>query len=98
MSFKSVLKKVKVVHWIYNLVHYRSLLHNRAAYKKYKVKKSLTASISSKDFPDKESRAWLDKGHSRELAPAREAYSRFPPSLQRQILSWSDKGYMILDR
>ncbi|MDP4148377.1 MAG: phytanoyl-CoA dioxygenase family protein [Bacteroidota bacterium] len=98
MSLKSALKKVKVVHWIYNLVHYRSLLHNRAAYKKYKIRKSLTASISSKDFPDKESRAWLDTGHSRELAPTREAYFRFPASLQQQILSWSDNGYMILDQ
>jgi ectoine hydroxylase len=98
MSVKSALKKIKVVHWIYNLLHYRSLLHNRAAYKKYNVKKSLTASISSKDFSDKTSRAWLDTGHSGKLAPAREAYSRFPPSLQQQILSWSDRGYMILDR
>src|ERR1700720_1378506 len=91
------LKKYKLLHWIYNLLHYKSLSHNKAAYKKYAIHRPVIASISSNNFPDKESRAWLDKGHSRELAPLKSAFSRFPDDIRQQLLSWSDKGYMILE-
>jgi ectoine hydroxylase-related dioxygenase (phytanoyl-CoA dioxygenase family) len=80
---------------LYNLLHYRSLSHNRAAYRRYKVNKPLIASISSKDFPDKTSRAWLDTGHSAQLAPAKAVYHGFPPAIQQQLLSWSDNGFLI---
>ena len=91
------LKKYKFVHWLYNLLHYRSLSHNSAAYKKYQIHKPVVASISSRNFPDKQSRAWLDTGHSRELAPTRPAFAAFPAGLQQSLLSWSDKGYLIME-
>ncbi|HXB05665.1 MAG TPA: phytanoyl-CoA dioxygenase family protein, partial [Puia sp.] len=68
----------------------------RAAYKQYHLRQPVIASVSSRDFPDKESRAWLDTGHSRELAPTRETFTGFPPDIRQSLLSWSDKGYMIL--
>ncbi|HVV04609.1 MAG TPA: hypothetical protein VHC96_10335, partial [Puia sp.] len=89
------MKRFKFLHWLYNLIHYRSLSHNRAAYRAYKVQKPLIASISSKDFPDKTSRAWLDTGHSRDLVPTRTDYNSFPPAIRQQLLTWSDKGYLI---
>jgi ectoine hydroxylase len=92
------LKRYKFLHWVYNLLHYRSLTHNRAAYRKYAIHKPVIASISSKDFPDKTSRAWLDIGHSRELAPARPEYKSFPPSIQQQLTAWSDKGFLIWEK
>lgn len=91
------LKKYKFFHWLYNLLHYRSLSHNSAAYKKYQIHKPVVASISSRNFPDKQSRAWLDTGHSRELAPTRPAFAAFPAGLQQSLLSWSDKGYLIIE-
>src|ERR1700682_6153101 len=91
------LKRYKPVHWLYNILHYRSLRHNKEAFKKFNVHKPLIGSISSRDFPDKESKAWLDTGDSRKLAPTKEAFNRFPPSIQSKILSWSDNGYMILE-
>ncbi|HYE54190.1 MAG TPA: phytanoyl-CoA dioxygenase family protein [Chitinophagaceae bacterium] len=91
------LKKLKPLHWLYNLLNYKKLSHNRKAYRKYNVHKPLIASISSKDFPDKESRAWLDTGHSAQLAPTKEAFSKFPPHIQSAILQWSDKGYILLE-
>jgi ectoine hydroxylase len=98
VAVRDHLKKYKWIHWIHNLIHYRSLLHNKAAYKKYHLHKPVIASISSKDFPDRESRAWLDTGHSGELVRAREEFSLFSLDEQRQLLSWSDNGYIILDR
>ena len=89
-------KQYKFAHWVYNLVHYKSLLHNKTAYKKYNIRKPLIASVSSKDFPDKESKAWLDTGHSKELVHAKEEFKNFSPETQQQLLSWSDNGYIIL--
>jgi ectoine hydroxylase-related dioxygenase (phytanoyl-CoA dioxygenase family) len=90
------LKDFKPVHWLYNILHYKSLRHNRGAYDNYKVKKSLIASISSRDFADRESKAWLDIGNSRELAPTKKSFQFFEPAVQSEILGWSDKGYMLL--
>ena len=97
MRLADQLKRYKPLHWIYNLLHYRSLVHNKAAYRKYALHKPVIGSLSSKDFPDKESRAWLDQGHSRVLAPSK-GFSGFSPAIQEQLLSWSDKGFMILDQ
>src|SRR5579871_30177 len=96
MSLKNRIKQLKFTHWVYNLLHYKSLLHNKAAYKKYNVHKSLVASISSKDFPDKESRAWLDTGDSKNLVLSKENFKNFPDEIQRQLIAWSENGYMLL--
>lgn len=91
------LKQFKPVHWLYNLLNYKALRHNKAAYKKYNVHKSLISSISSKDFPDKESKAWLDTGNSAVLAPQKQNFSNFPLPVQEKIKNWSRDGYLILD-
>jgi ectoine hydroxylase len=92
------LKHFKPAHWVYNLLHYKQLLHNKKAYKKYNLHKSIIASVSSKDFPDKESRAWLDTGDSALLAPQKESFRQFSPDIQQKIGQWSARGYMVLDR
>src|SRR5690348_8922682 len=92
------LKQFKPVYWLYNLLHYKELKHNQEAYKKYNVHKPLIASISSKDFPDKESRAWLDVGNSALLAPQKKGFHDFSVEIQQQILQWSERGYLILDQ
>lgn len=92
------LRHFKPTHWVYNLLHYKQLLHNKRAYKKFNIHKPLIASISSKDFPDKESRAWLDTGDSALLAPQKQGFSAFSPAIQEKIVQWSAKGYMTLER
>lgn len=92
------LKRFKPVYWLYNLMHYKSLKHNKEAYEKYNIHKPLFATISSKDFPDKESRAWLDKGDSRILAPAKQGFQHFEPVIQSKIIDWSDNGYLMLEK
>ena len=92
------LKQFKPLYWLYNLFHYRQLKHNEQAYKKYNLKKSLIASVSSKDFPDKESKAWLDVGDSAVLAPQSPMFEKFSTDVQKQILNWSSKGFIILEK
>jgi ectoine hydroxylase len=96
VGLMSRFKQFKFTHWIYNTLHYKSLKHNRTAYKSYHLKKPLIASLSSKDFPDKESKAWLDVGHSRELLPSKDSFSHFPAIIREQLLSWSENGFIIL--
>ena len=93
----SSLKKYKPAHWLYNLLHYKSLLHNKKAFGQYGIQKPLFASLSSKDFPDKQSRAWLDVGQSAELAPAHLLFHNFSEKIQRQIENWSANGFMVLE-
>jgi ectoine hydroxylase len=91
------LKRYKPLHWLYNLLHYRSLRHNRQAYHTYQLKKPLIASLSSADFPDKESKAWLDINDSRSVAAEKKEFVDFNPLVREKILSWSENGYMILE-
>ena len=91
------LKQFKPVHWLYNLLHYKELRHNREAYRKYNLNKSLIDSISSKYFPDKESKAWLDVGDSASLAPQKDLFQQFSPAMQEKLVNWSSNGYLILE-
>ena len=92
---KQYLKRYKPLHWLFNLVNANKLTHNQKAYKDYEVNKSLFHSISSRDFPDKQSRAWLDTGNSAELALAHNDFHLFPIQIQEEILHWSEHGYLI---
>ena len=92
------LKQFKPAHWLYNLFHYKELKHNREAYRKYRINKPLIASISSKDFPDKESKAWLDVNNSANLVGSAPGFSDFDTSIQEQLITWSEKGYLVLNK
>lgn len=97
MKLFNRLKKLKPAHWLYNLLHYRALTHNKAPLEKYQIKKKLFGTISSKDFPDKESKAWLDIGNSVELAPLQQEFKNFDAAVQQKIINWSNNGYIILE-
>lgn len=96
MKLKARFKKFKPLHWINNILHSASLRHNREAYRKYGVSKSLFSSISSRDFPDKTSKAWLDTGDSAACVQEQEAFSGFSKDIQMQLINWSRNGYMII--
>ena len=95
MSLASQRKKDKRWHWGDKLRHEHRLTHNKAAYHKYDFHRPVIASLSSKDFPDKQSRAWLDTGDSSSLAPAKPGFAGFPEKIQQSLLHWSEKGYLI---
>jgi ectoine hydroxylase len=95
MSILRRLRDFKFFHWIYNLLHFRQLLHNRRAYRKYRIRRPLFSSISSRDFPDKESQAWLDRGSSRDLVTGHPAFQRFDPEIQKGLMEWSENGMLL---
>jgi len=96
MNLKNKLKDYKFIHWIYNLLHAKQLQHNKAAYKKYNLQKPLFDSISSKDFPDKTSSAWLDLNDSATAVTQKKEFSHFTNEVQEQLLQWSSKGFLQL--
>lgn len=94
MKLKDKLKEYKPLHWIYNLLHVKQLHHNKEAYSKYRVHKPLFDSISSKDFPDKISSAWLDINDSANVVATKESYQQFAPDVQEQLQQWSSNGFL----
>lgn len=92
------LKKFKPLYWIYNLFHYNQLLHNKKSFKKYGIHKPLFATLSAKDFPDKESRAWLDFQDSFEKLENNKQLLTFPKTIQNGIKQWSKNGFLILNQ
>lgn len=94
MSIRNKLKEYKLVHWINNLLHYRHLQHNKHAYQQYGVKKTLYNSISSKDFPDKTSGAWLDVNDAAAVAEQQPGFSAFSADVQQQLKNWSRHGFI----
>ena len=96
MNLTDYLKKFKPLHWIYNLTHLAGLKHNLNPYKKYGINKPLFGSVSSKDFPDKTSRAWLDINDSLHAVNSKKEFVSFPPEIQYQLKNWSTNGYLIL--
>lgn len=98
MPIKGLLKKYKIFHWVYNLLRYKKLQHNKKAFKKYNIHKPLFASLSSKDFPDKKSRAWLDVNDSAVVALQKPLFNFFDVTVQEQIKNWSRDGYIVLEK
>lgn len=96
MKLKDKLKDYKFIHWINNVLHTKQLQHNKPAYKKYNIQKPLFDSISSKDFPDKTSQAWLDVNDSEMVVATKKEFSHFTNDVQEQLLQWSNKGFLQL--
>jgi ectoine hydroxylase len=94
MKLRDKLKDFKPVHWFNNLLHFRQLMHNKEAYKKYGVKKSIYNSVSSKDFPDKTSSAWLDINDSAIAVEQKPGFFSFSADVQQQLKNWSCNGYL----
>ncbi|HUR10043.1 MAG TPA: phytanoyl-CoA dioxygenase family protein [Flavitalea sp.] len=89
-------RKFKPAIWLYNLFHYRRLLHNKRAYAQYHLHKPLIASLSSKDFPDTSSQAWLDIHDAEIVAQQKKGFYEFPQMLQNEISGWSRNGFLVL--
>jgi len=52
-------------------------------------------SLSSKDFPDKKSSAWLDVSDSAKVADTKKEFKDFPIGVQESLRHWSANGYLI---
>lgn len=98
-KYTGVLRELKAVYIINNLLNYKQLQHNKALYKQYGVGKSIFSPIGSKDFvalPD--ARPWLDQPAARiKLKEKLEsAKTTFPDATKNELERFVEEGYMIL--
>lgn len=93
------IKKSKLSYVIYNFFKKAKLKHNIALYKKYGLTKKYYSSISSLDFKDLEEEVNLhDKKNSTIELPKQPLFKGFDANIQESLLSWSEKGYVVLHK
>ncbi len=98
-SASEFLRRLKLVYWINNLFNWKYLRPNKALYRKYGIKKSVFAPISSADFPDKaEELPWLDQPGALQRIEKNSTFLSFDTELQQAIRTWITDGYLILEQ
>jgi ectoine hydroxylase-related dioxygenase (phytanoyl-CoA dioxygenase family) len=93
-----LLRSLKITYIISNLFNYQKLKRNIPLYKKYGLKKSVIAPLSSKDFKNLKSdiEPWLDKYSLKEISMDNHEFQTFPKEIQVALTNWSEEGYAIL--
>ena len=93
------LKRFKPAYELYNLFHKKELKHNLPLYRKYGLKKKYFSSVSFADFKGLEQEVNIhDKLNSAQELQKQEAFNNLDTTTQEAMLSWSDKGYVILKK
>lgn len=94
-----IIKRSKLSYQIYNFFQRKKLKQHKLLLKKYGLNKKYYSSISSKDFVGMEEEVnLLDKSNAREELPKIKEFSKLDKKIKNSMLSWSDKGYVILDQ
>ncbi|MGV3538809.1 MAG: phytanoyl-CoA dioxygenase family protein [Rufibacter sp.] len=100
-KYTGFLRTLKVVYVANNLLHLPQLQHNKPLYKRFGLKKSMIAPLSSEDFSalPPQPGPWLDRpdAQTQFLAKA-QALTMFPEAVRQQLLEWPNKGYLILEK
>lgn len=97
-KYWGVLRRLRLVHYLYNLAHYKQLQKNAILYKKYGIKKSVVETISFKElkkYSDSKDMPWLDNIDAKEKLKASNKFKKYTPEIQKQIVNWCENGYMI---
>jgi len=94
---KDFLRSFKLPYVVYNFFNRSRLKHNVGLYKKYGVKKKYFSSVSSADFKGIESPPnKYDQLDSAIEMPKSTLYKSLDNKIQKELLPWSEKGYVIL--
>jgi ectoine hydroxylase len=97
-SISEFIRSFKLTYTISNILNYNKLKSNAALYKKYGIKKSVVAPISSKDFKNlpPQPLPWLDEKSLKAISGNNTDFQSFPKHLQDSLINWSEDGYAIL--
>ncbi len=89
-----LLRRLKITYAFYNFFHRAQLKHNEALFKKYGIKKRYFSPVSSKDF-----KAVSPANAPQTKGPAlteTELFKTADAATQESILSFEDKGFLVL--
>jgi ectoine hydroxylase len=97
-KYTGVLRSLKAVYVLNNLLHAGRLKANRALYRRYGLQKSVFGPLGSADFggqhhPDL---PWLDRPGALERLEADAGFAGFAPEVRGQLRRFVTDGYMIL--
>ncbi len=96
-QYWSTLRRLRILHVLNNVLHYRSLKANKPLYARYGISKSILGSVSHKDISNPGLEIpWLDKENAIQELQGNKSLAKFPEQWQEELLKWPDKGYMIL--
>lgn len=96
-KYWSTLRRVKLLHVLYNIRNYSALKGNKKLYREYGIQKSVVGSISHKSIskPAVEE-PWLDQPDSAQRIIEHPNWKAFDQATQEQLSKWSGMGYVIL--
>lgn len=99
-KYTGVLRSLKIVYVLNNLLHAGRLWRNRALYRRYGLNKSVFSPIGSADFqaghhPDI---PWLDRPNALARLEEHPEFQTFAPATQEQLRRFVTDGYMILEQ
>ena len=100
-KYTGVLRSLKAVYVINNVLNAGKLLRNRTLYRHYGVSKSVFSPIGFSDFkynPHSDEAPWLDRPERLALLENNPEFQAFPPEIQTEIRRFEREGYMILNR
>jgi hypothetical protein len=97
-KYTGVLRSLKAVYVLNNLLHAGRLKANRALYRRYGLQKSVFGPLGSADFGGKHhpDLPWLDRPGALERLEADPGFAGFAPEVREQLRRFVTDGYMIL--
>jgi ectoine hydroxylase-related dioxygenase (phytanoyl-CoA dioxygenase family) len=98
-KYSGWIRNLRLTYHLYNLANFKKLKKNKAFYKNLGINKAVWQSIAhadikqgSKDIP------WLDKSSiTAAQIKLHPNFHQFNSNIQEQLLSWPEKGYLIIE-
>ena len=98
-KYTGVLRRLKMVYAINNLLNMNFLKHNIPLYQKFGIRKKIWQPIGSQDFSNSSGvdLPWLDQPNAAQAVQTHPAFLQFSPDLQAKILQFIEEGFIILE-
>jgi len=97
-KYTGILRSLRITYILFNFFSLPKLRKNKFYYKKYGVRKKVWQSISHADIKKSSGDIpWMDKpGITKQKIEQHPGFKNFSPVVQKEILQWHEKGYMII--
>lgn len=96
-GYWSTLRRVKLLHVLYNVKNYSRLKGNKSLYERFGISKSVVASVSHKSITKPaEEKPWLDLPNAMQQMIQHPDWKKFGSAVQNELMQWPDRGYVIL--
>ena len=94
----STLRRLRLLHVLYNLRHYGKLKRNKPLYGRFGVSRTVVGPLAHKDIAKPGTEIpWLDQPGGAAQLKAHPGLEKFPAQWREALQAWPEKGYMILE-